>query len=185
MCATNRILTAATIVASFATAALAVDRPKSSIIHLYQIGPWIVQSELDPITDKPFVIVQTPLDSKAGPYLKVNCEDGKPYIAFGIPGARWNKEEEVSVTLRIDKGEAKRTRYAMAGETLVAAVLSQSTYERLSQAHLIAALIEREDGSNWKLEFPVDRTPEAFKPMLEACPIHSAGTSPPAQVDAQ
>jgi hypothetical protein len=180
---TTRILIAATIVGSLT--AQAIDKSKSSIIHLYQIGPWIVQSELDPKTDKPFVIVQTPLDSKAGPYLKVNCEEGKPYIAFGIPGARWNKDEEISVTLRIDKGEGKRARYATAGETLVATVLSQATYERLSQAHLISALIEREDGSNWKLELPVDRTPEAFKPMLEACPIHSAATWAPAQVDSQ
>ena len=73
-----------------------IDKSKLLIIDLYQIGPWIVQSELDPKTDKPFVIVQTPLDSKAGPYLEVNCEEGKPYIAFGIPGARWNKDEEVS-----------------------------------------------------------------------------------------
>ena len=131
------------------------------------------------------MIVQTPFDSRAGPYLKVNCEGGKPYIAFGIPGTRWNKDEEVSVTLRIDKGEAKRSRFATVGETLVAAALSQATYERLSQAHLIAALIEPDDGSNWTLELPVNRTPEAFKPMLEACPIHSTGTSPPAQVDTQ
>src|SRR6476620_1252617 len=181
MWSTTRILIAATIVASSATTAPAVDRSKSSIIHLYQIGPWIVQSELDPVTRKPFVIVQTPLDSKAGPYLKVNCEEGKPYIAFGIPGARWTKDEAVSVTLRIDKGDAKRARYATATETLVASSLSQAMYDRLSQAHLIAALIEREDGSNWKLELAVNRTPEAFKPMLEACPIDTAGTSQPAQ----
>ena len=124
--ASRRILIATTIVASFATTAPAVDRSKSSVTHLYQIGPWIVQSRLDPITDKPFVIVQTPFDSRAGPYLKVNREEGKPYIAFGIPGARWNKDEEVSVTLRIDKGEAKRSRFATVGETLVAAVLPQA-----------------------------------------------------------
>jgi hypothetical protein len=131
------------------------------------------------------VIVQTLFDSRAGPYLKVNCEEGKAYIAFGIPGARWNKDEEVSVTLRIDKGEAKRFRFATIGDTLVAAALPQAMYQHLSQAHLIAALIERDDGNNWTLELPVNRTPEAFKPMLEACPIHSTGTSPPAQVDAQ
>jgi hypothetical protein len=91
MSPTTRILIAATIVASFATTALAVDRSKSSITHLYQIGPRTVQSRLDPITDKPFVIVQTQFDSRAGPYLKVNCEDGKPYVAFGIAGTRWNK----------------------------------------------------------------------------------------------
>ena len=145
--ASRRILIATTIVASFATTAPAVDRSKSSVTHLYQLGPWIVQSRLDPITDKPFVIVQTPFDSRAGPYLKVNREEGKPYIAFGIPGARWNKDEEVSVTLRIDKGEAKRSRFATVGETLIAAALPQAMYQRLSQAHLIAPLIERDDGT--------------------------------------
>ncbi len=34
--------------------------------------------------------------------LKVNCEDGKPYIAFGIPGARWNKDEETSIVAAIN-----------------------------------------------------------------------------------
>ena len=77
------------------------------------------------------MIVQTPFDSRASPYLKVNCEEGKPYIAFGIPGARWNKDEEVSVTLRIDKGEAKRSRFATVGETLVAAALPQAIYSAL------------------------------------------------------
>ncbi len=88
---TTRILIAATIVGSFATTAQAVDKSKSSIIHLYQIGPWIVQSELDPKTDKPFVIVQTPLDSKAGPYLKVNCEEGTLRSEFPARGGTRTK----------------------------------------------------------------------------------------------
>src|SRR5262249_41732576 len=80
---------------------------------------------------------------------------GKTVHCIRNPGREVDQgNEEVSVTLRIDKGDAKRARYATATETLVASSLSRATYERLSQAHLIAALIEREDGSNWKLELP-------------------------------
>jgi hypothetical protein len=63
-CGRPRILIAATIVGSLT--AQAIDKSKSSIIHLYQIGPWIVQSELDPKTDKPFVIVQRTVGAGAG-----------------------------------------------------------------------------------------------------------------------
>jgi hypothetical protein len=62
---------------AIATSTIAVEKSQLPSYRPYEVGPRVVQSRLDPITDKPFVIVQTPLDFTAGPFLKINCEEGK------------------------------------------------------------------------------------------------------------
>jgi hypothetical protein len=71
-------LIAAGLAATIAASAIAVEKHQSPSYWPYGVGPWVVQSRLDPITDKPFVIVQTQLDFTAGPFLKINCEKERP-----------------------------------------------------------------------------------------------------------
>jgi hypothetical protein len=144
----------------------------------YQIGPWAVLNRLDPITDKPNVKVQTPLDDRLGPFLSIVCEDGQPFLTFGIPGVVLKTRELVSLNLRIDRTDPTKTRLQAVGPDLMVARLTQATYKKITNAELIAAYIERDrennNGQGWELQFSVSKSTEAFKPMLAACPIESA-----------
>jgi hypothetical protein len=150
----------------------------------YRVGAWAVMNGSDPITDKPVVKVQTPLDSRKGPYLVLSCEGGKPFLAFGIPGISLKAQETLSLNLRIDKGEPTQARLQAFGLDFVAARLTQATY--LSTARLIAVYISRDpenNGDGWQLQFPVSRSAEAFRPMLAECPIESAEQAAPEKYD--
>jgi hypothetical protein len=166
----------------FASASMATEKLKISN-QPYRVGSWVVVNKIDPITDKPLVMVQTPLDSRAGPFLKLICQDGRPYITFGIPGTTFKENEKVSVALRIDKGEVTRARYMVDGGDQLATALSQVTYRKMAKALLIVAFIERDDGANWTLELPVSRSEDAFKPLTKACPIDEAWTTNPQKYD--
>jgi hypothetical protein len=139
------------------------------------VGSWAVRNTKDPITDKPFVVVQTPLDNRGADYLKIDCEDGKPYIAVGLKDVVWHRKEDVEVELRIDKGEVTTSSFStIIDDRLIVSGLSRETYAKLSIASVIAVQAVSTDGRTWQAVFKGSKTAQAMKPMLAACPLDAA-----------
>lgn len=146
------------------------------------IGRWAVVETKDVMDDTPSVQVQTPLDARIRPWFKLACEHGHPFLYFGLPHPAAERGD-VKLTLRAGGGTPWDALFTSLGDSVVAAGLSASTYEKLLTTDKIAIRQSLPNGAAADFVIPLAGIKRAADPMLRACPMSSTLAAQPSSAE--
>lgn len=138
-----------------------------------RIGNWQVTQKKDPITDEVWVIAQALATDGSKNWMQVRCEDKKPYLFIGIHLADFPRNSQILGALRIDNGQPTKVGFLGFDKRSVVTQLSRATYQKIAVAKTAAFKVSQ-GVQDWTLVFSLNRTSEAMKSILAACPISSA-----------